>query len=275
MANRVGNAQFKLDGKTYKLEANNGDHSLHGGKSGFDKKVWAAKPTLTANGPALELSYTSKAGEEGYPGKLDCTVTYTLTNDNALRIDYRATTDKPTPVNLTNHSYFNLAGHVAGPVLNHVLKIEADKYTPGDESLLPTGKIEPVAGTPFDFTKATPIGKRLKDTGGDPVGYDLNLVLAENASDSPKLAATVTEPKSGRVMTMFTTEPGVQIYTGNFLDGSITGKGGAKYGQYHAVCLEAQHFPDAPNKPAFPSIILKPGETYRQTTIYKFDVLKK
>lgn len=274
VANRVGNAQFVLDGKTYNLAANNGKHSLHGGKGGFDKKLWKAEPMLTADGPALKLSYTSKDMEEGYPGTLQTTVTYTITNDNALRIDYVATTDKPTPVNLTNHSYFNLAGHGAGSIQDHILKLETKEYTPGDESLLPTGKIAPVAGTPFDFTKPTSIGKRLQETGGEPVGYDLNYVLGTKPTETAKLAATVTEPKSGRVMEVFTTEPGIQLYTGNFLDGTLTGKEGAVYKQHSAICLETQHFPDSPNKPGFPSVILRPGETYRQTTVYKFGTYK-
>jgi aldose 1-epimerase len=274
VANRISNAKFSLDGKEYQLAANNGKHTLHGGKVGFDKKVWRAEPTLTGDGPSLKLSYTSKDGEEGFPGNLACVVTYTLTNDNALRIDYRATTDKPTPVNLTNHAYFNLGGHNGGTVLDHVLQLVADKYTPGDDTLVPTGKIEPVAGTPFDFTQPTPIGQRIKQIKADPVGYDLNFVHGTKRAETPRPVATVTDPKSGRVLEVLTTEPGVQLYTGNFLKGDFKGKGGATYPQYGGFCLETQFFPDAPNKPEFPSIVLKPGEEYRQTTVYKFGVKK-
>jgi aldose 1-epimerase len=275
VANRIANAKFTLDGKEYTLAANNGKHHLHGGKEGFDKKVWRAEPMLTGDGPALKLSYASKDGEEGYPGTLQCVVTYTLTSDDALRIDYRATTDKPTPVNLTNHSYFNLAGHDSGDILGHVLKLEADKYTPTDAELIPTGKIEPVAGTPFDFTKPTAIGERIKQIKADPVGYDLNYVHGTKREENPKLIATVTEPKTGRVMEVLTTEPGVQLYTGNFLNGQDVGKGGAVYKQYNGFCLETQFFPDSPNQPAFPPVTLKPGEEYRQTTIYRFKVAQK
>lgn len=274
VANRVGNAAFKLDGKEYKLAANNGKHSLHGGTNGFDKMLWRPEAGVGTTGPWLKLFYVSKDGEEGYPGNLSTTVTYTLTNANELRIDYSATTDKPTPVNLTNHTYFNLAGHASGDVLGHELQLAADRYTPGDASLLPTGKIEPVKGTPFDFTTAAKIGDRIKEAKGDPVGYDLNYVHGEKRVDVPKLVATVTEPKSGRVLEVFTTEPGIQLYTGNFLDGKTKGKGGAAYNQYGAFCLEAQFFPDSPNKSEFPSIVLKPGEEYRQTTVYKFGVKK-
>ncbi len=270
VCNRIADAKFTLDGKEYKLAANNGKNTLHGGKEGFDKKVWKAEPMLTGDGPALKLTYASKDGEEGFPGTLQSTVTYTLLADNALKIDYRATTDKPTPVNLTNHAYFNLAGHNSGDVLGHVLQLAADKYTPTDESLIPTGKIEPVAGTPFDFTKPTAIGERIKQIKADPVGYDLNYVHGMKREESPKLVATVTEPKTGRVMEVLTTEPGVQFYSGNFLDGTNVGKGGAVYKQYNGFCLETQFFPDSPNQPMFPSITLKPGEEYRQTTIYKF-----
>jgi aldose 1-epimerase len=274
VANRVANAKFTLDGKEYTLAANNGTHTLHGGAKGFDKRVWKAEPQLSGLGPALKLSYTSKDKEEGYPGTLQCEVTYTLTDDNGLRIDYKATTDKPTPVNLTNHTYFNLSGQGSGSILNEVLQLKADKYTPADESLIPTGKIEPVKGTPFDFTKPTPIGERIQQAGGKPVGYDLNYVHGTKRTGQPRLVATVTDPKSGRVLQVLTTEPGIQFYTGNFLDGKIKGKGGAAYDQYNAFCLEAQFFPDSPNQPNFPSITLKPGDEYRQTTIYRFTVAK-
>ncbi|OWK36364.1 aldose epimerase family protein [Fimbriiglobus ruber] len=274
VGNRVGNAKFTLDGKEYTLAANNGKHSLHGGKEGFDKKVWKGEAVSTPAGPAVKLTYTSKDGEEGYPGTLVSTVTYTLTDDNALRIDYHATTDKATPVNLTNHSYFNLSGHNAGDILNHVLELKADKYTPGDDTLIPTGKVEPVKGTPYDFTKPTRIGDRIKEIKADPVGYDLNFVHGAKREAAPQSVAKVTDPKSGRTLEVLTTEPGIQFYTGNFLDGKVKGKGGAVYNQYGAFCLEAQFFPDSPNKSEFPSIILKPGEQYTQTTIYKLGVTK-
>jgi aldose 1-epimerase len=272
VANRIGNATFSLNGKEFKIPGGN-PHSLHGGAKGFDKRVWKAEPGLTPMGPLVKLTYTSKDGEEGYPGNLQTTVTYTLTADNGLKIDYLATTDKTTIVNLTNHSYFNLGGHDSGDVLGHTLELVADQYTPGDATLLPTGKIAPVAGTAFDFTKPTAIGTRIKETGGDPVGYDLNYVHGMKRLAEPKLVATVVEPKSGRKLETLTTEPGIQFYTGNFL-GKEIGKGKAAYKQYHAFCLEAQFFPDSPNKPEFPSITLKPGEEYRQTTIYRVSAVK-
>ena len=267
VANRIADAKFTLDGKEYAVTGGK-PHALHGGAKGFDKRLWKAEASMTADGPSVKLTYTSKDGEEGFPGNLATTVTYTLQSDNGLRIDYLATTDKTTVVNLTNHSYFNLAGHSGGEVLGHTLHLVADKYTPGDASMIPTGKIAPVAGTPFDFTKPTVIGTRLKETGGDPVGYDLNYVHGTKNEASAKLVATVTEPKSGRVLEVLTTEPGVQFYTGNFLAKEV-GKGGTAYKQYHAFCLEAQHFPDSPNRPEFPTTTLKPGEEYRQTTIYR------
>ena len=270
VGNRIAKGTFTLDGQTYKLATNNGPNALHGGLKGFDKVMWTAKPQLTGLGPALLLNYTSKAGEEGYPGTLEAQVTYTLTNDNALRIDYQATTDKATPVNLTNHSYFNLGGHDSGTILNHKVKLYADKYTPTDDTLIPTGKIEPVKGTPYDFTTPTAIGARIKELTGKPQGYDLNYVHAMKKSAEPELIATVTDPTSGRTMDVLTTQPGVQFYTGNFLDSTNKGKDGTTYNQYEGFCLEAQFFPDSPNQASFPSITLKPGETYTQTTIYRF-----
>jgi aldose 1-epimerase len=269
VANRIANATFTLDGHTYKLEANNGPHSLHGGKKGFDKHAWHGEP---AGGASVRLSRTSPDGEEGYPGNLKVTVTYTLTDNDELRIDYEATTDKATPVNLTNHSYFNLAGHDSGTIDEQVLMIAAEKYTPWDATLIPSGKIEPVKGTPFDFTKPTAIGSRYKELKDKPVGYDLNYVLDAKGKLS-ELAARARDPKSGRVLEMYTTEPGVQFYTSNFID-KQKGKGGATYARHAAFCLEAQHYPDSVHKENFPSVILKPGDTYRQTTVYKFSAEK-
>ena len=275
VANRIGGGAFKLDGKEYKVPVNNGKHSLHGGEFGFDKAAWRGEANLGPQGPFVKLTYSSKDGEQGYPGQLDCAVTYTWTNANELVIGYSATTNKATVVNLTNHSYFNLGGHASGSILEHTLTLAADKYTPGDEGLVPTGKIEPVKGTPFDFTKPTAIGARLKEVKGDPVGYDLNFVHGDKRLAKPALVATVAEPKTGRTLEVLTTEPGVQFYTGNFLDGKAKGKGGATYEQYGAFCLEAQFFPDSPNQPMFPSVVLKPGEEYTQTTVYKFGVAEK
>jgi aldose 1-epimerase len=276
-ANRIANARFTLDGKEYKLFANNGPHHLHGGKDGFDKKLWKAEPFLGPTGPGVKFSYTSPDGEEGYPGRLSTLITYTLTDNDELVIDFRATTDKPTVCNLAHHSYFNLAGHSSGTILDHVARFAAKNYTPADETLIPTGKIEPVANTAFDFTTAKPIGKDLEKAGGKPVGYDLNYVLDKGMTERPELAAVVTEPRSGRVLEVYTTEPGLQFYTGNFLDGTTIGKGGTAYKQYAGFCLEAQRFPDSVNKPQWKdqsNVILKPGATYKQTTIYKFSVLK-
>jgi aldose 1-epimerase len=274
VANRIAGGKFSVDGKEHQVPVNNGKNSLHGGEFGFDKMVWRGDASLSAQGPTLKLTYTSPDGSQGYPGELSCVVQYTWTNDNQLRIDYSATTNKTTVVNLTNHSYFNLSGHGSGTILDHELKLAADKYTPTDDSLIPTGKIDPVANTPLDFTKGAKIGARIKEIKADPVGYDHNFVHGEKKSAEPKLCATVTEPKSGRVMEVLTTEPGVQLYTGNFLKSDVKGKGGAAYPQYGALCLETQHFPDSPNKPNFPSVTLKPGDEYRTTTIYKFGTAK-
>lgn len=270
VANRIARARFTLDGREYQLAVNNGKNHLHGGIKGFDKAVWKATSLPeTKDGVAMQFKYFSRNGEEGYPGNLSTTVTYTLTDDNAVRIDYLATTDLPTPVNLTNHSYFNLAGQ--GDVLNHEVMIAADRYTPSDEELIPTGEIAPVQGTPVDFRQPTTIGARLAQLTSKPKGYDHNFVL-NSSGGSLDLAARVFEPTTGRVMEVFTTEPGVQLYTGNFLDGKLTGIGGVKYNQYSGLCLETQHFPDAVHHSNFPSIILRPGQVFRSTTSYKFSV---
>ncbi|MCE9534559.1 MAG: galactose mutarotase [Planctomycetes bacterium] len=268
VANRVARGKFTLDGKEYTLLQNNGPNALHGGKKGFDKVVWKAT-VGEGKKPSLTLKYESKDGEEGYPGKLDVQVVYTL-NENQLSVNYSATTNKATPVNLTQHSYFNLAGHNAGEIRDHQLQIFASKYTPTDETLIPTGNIDSVKGTPYDFMEPQVIGKRFGDLKGEPVGYDTNYVLRESKNKEPQLAAKVVEPTSGRVMEVYTTEPGIQFYTGNFLNGKDKGKGGVVYKQYAGFCLEAQHFPDSVNQKGFPSVILKPGETYTQMTIYSF-----
>jgi aldose 1-epimerase len=269
VANRIAKGKFTLDGKEYKLAVNNRPNSIHGGRKGFDKVVWKAEPLTKPDGVAVRLNYRSPDGEEGYAGDLSTTVTYTLTNDNELKISYAATTDKPTPVNLTNHSYFNLSGAKDGNVLGHELMLAADEYTPADDTLIPTGEIKPVRGTPLDFTRPTAIGARIGELKPSRGGYDHNYVV-RGGGKSLVLAARVYEPNSGRVMEMFTTEPAVQLYTANFLDGKRKAKGGVAYGKHQGFCLEAQHFPDSVNHPNFPSIILRPGGTYTQTTMYKF-----
>jgi aldose 1-epimerase len=268
--NRIGKGSFSLTGKQYTLPKNNGENTLHGGIKGFDKVVWKAKEVRSKNGVGLSLTYLSKDGEEGFPGNLSVTVVYTLTNNNELKIEYSAMTDKTTVVNLTHHSYFNLAGE--GSILNHELMINANRFTPVDSGLIPTGELRSVKGTPMDFTQSTDIGTRIDQQDEQLTlgkGYDHNWVLNNNTGKLA-LAARVYDPSSGRVMEVATTEPGLQFYTGNFLDGSITGKGGQVYKPRSGFCLETQHFPDSPNKPGFPSTVLKPGQKYRTTTIYKF-----
>jgi aldose 1-epimerase len=267
--NRIGHAEFKLDGVEHHLFKNDGDNSLHGGKRGFDKVLWTATP-LSPN--SLQLTYLSKDGEEGYPGNLTAKVVYTVTDNNELKIDYTATTDKDTVVNLTNHSYFNLAGEGNGDILDQQLTIHADRYTPVDKGLIPTGQFRPVKGTPFDFTEPHAIGERIDQKDQQLIfakGYDQNFVL-NKPNDITAVAAKVVAPKTGRVVEVFTTEPGFQFYTSNVLDGTIKGKGGKVYGKHAAVCMETQHFPDSPNKPNFPTTELKPGETYHTTTMYRF-----
>jgi aldose 1-epimerase len=272
-ANRIAKGKFSLKGVEYQLAQNNPPNHLHGGVRGFDKVMWHARELRRADGIAVELSYLSKDGEEGYPGNLSVKATYVLTDANALRIEYSATTDKETIVNLTNHSYFNLAGAGTGSMLQHVLRINASRFTPIDETSIPTGELKMVKGTPFDFTQATVIGSRI-DQGDEQLlfgkGYDHNFVLNKKGKEL-SFTAEVYEPRSGRVLEMWTTEPGVQFYTGNFLV-NVHGKAGQVYNKRDAFCLEAQDFPDSPNKPSFPSPVLEPNQRYTQTTIYKFAV---
>ena len=269
--NRIGKAQFSIDGNTYKLAANNGANNLHGGNKGFDKVVWDATPSAD-NTQSVTLNYLSKDGEEGFPGNLKTTVKYTLTDDNELLIQYDAETDKATPVNLTNHSYFNLTGDVSNTILDHTVWIDADRFTPVDAGLIPTGELKSVKGTPFDFTTPHKIGERIKSVpGGAPGGYDHNWVL-NNQANSLKLVAWATDSLSGRKLEVFTTEPGLQFYTGNFLNGSIKNRDGKSIPKNAAFCMETQHYPDSPNKPEFPSTILKPGDKYHTETKYKISV---
>lgn len=270
-ANRIAGARFCLDGKSYALPANDGPNSLHGGERGFDKRVWSAREVPAG----IALSYRSAAGEEGYPGNLEADVSYTLTDDNALRIDYRATTDAPTIVNLTNHSYFNLLGEGEGAISDHILSLNADRYTPVDRDLIPTGELAAVAGSPLDFRQPKAIGAHWRSSHAQIAlagGYDHNFVLNRQglAAGELGLAASVYEPRTGRRMQVWTTEPGIQFYSGNFLDGTLYGASGRAYRQGDGLALETQHFPDSPNQPHFPSTVLRPGETYQSTTVYQF-----
>jgi aldose 1-epimerase len=270
--NRIAKAQFAIGGRTYKLAANNGPNHLHGGLRGFDKVLWDMSTRNAADGSSVIFTRTSPDGEEGYPGNLRATVTYTLTEKNEVIVDYRATTDKATPVNLTQHTYFNLAGEGSGDILGHQLTVNADRYTPVDDTLIPTGELAPVEGTPFDFRQPTAVGARID--GDHPQlkagkGYDHNFVL-NGKGTGPQFAARLTDPKSGRTLEVATTEPGVQFYTGNFLDGTITGKRGHVYGHRTGLCLETQHYPDSPNQKNFPSTILQPGKVYSSRTVWTF-----
>ncbi|MDX1741938.1 MAG: aldose epimerase family protein [Rhodothermales bacterium] len=275
--NRIAGAQFSLDGSVYTLARNDGPNHLHGGLVGFDKVVWDGEPFESEDGAGIVFKYTSPDGEEGYPGTLEVRVTYTLTDDNELIFDYQATADRATQVNLTQHTYFNLAGHGSGTILDHELMINAESFTPVDSTLIPTGRLTPVDGTPLDFRRAAPIGARI-DQEHEQLrlgrGYDHNFVLSrgEAESDSLILAARLTERTSGRVMEVFTTEPGIQFYSGNFLDGTLIGKGGVAYQHRSGLCLETQHYPDSPNQPDFPSTTLRPGERYQTRTVYAFSV---
>ncbi len=273
-ANRIANGRFTLDGHEYHLAQNEGKNSLHGGLKGFDKRVWRAKDASANGVAAIQMNYLSEDGEEGYPGNLSVTVTYTLTAKNELKIDYRATTDKPTVLNLTNHSYFNLAGEGHGDILAHVVTINADRFTPVDATLIPTGELQSVAGTPLDFRSPAAIGTRI-DADNEQIklghGYDHNFVL-NRTGGGLVLAARVVEPSSGRVLEVLTTQPGLQFYTGNFLNGTVHGKGGKVYGRRSAFCLETQRFPDSPNKAQFPTVVLRPGRRFASTTVYRFSV---
>jgi aldose 1-epimerase len=268
VGNRIAKGRFTLNGHAYQLATNDGPNHLHGGNKGFDKRVWSAEVVPGAV-PAVKFTYLSKDGEEGYPGNCTVTVTYSLPASDELRLDYTVTTDKDTPANVTNHSYFNLGGAENGDIRGNELTLNADRFTPVDATLIPTGELKPVEGTPMDFRSPTRIGAHLKEVGGKPVGYDHNFVVNGGGGQLAPVAK-VYDPKSGREMEVSSTEPGVQFYTGNFLDGTITGKKGVVYNQYWALCLETQHFPDSVNQPSFPTYVLKAGDTYRSATIFRF-----
>lgn len=271
-ANRIAYARFELDGRTYHLDPNDPPNTLHGGKLGFDKVLWGARETEIDGEPALELSHTSPDGHEGFPGALQARVVYRLIQ-NELRIDFVATTDKKTVLNLTNHSYFDLAGQGKGKILDHVVTIDADRYTPIDRDLVPTGELAPVEGTPFDFRQPRRIGERIDDRNEQlklALGYDHNFVLNGGGGDTPAFAARAVEPDSGRMLEVFTTQPGVQFYTGNHLKGDVKGKGGVVYAYRTGLCLETQHFPNSPNQPGFPTTELSPGQEFRSSTIFRF-----
>lgn len=271
-ANRISNGRFSIGGVEHILAVNDGNNALHGGLKGFDKQVWIANKTSAA----LELTYTSKDGEEGFPGNLTATVNYSVTEENELKISYTGISDRDTIINLTNHSYFNLSGREDEDCLGHIMTIDADRFTPVDAGLIPTGEFRALAGTALDFREPTAIGHRINATDQQIVfgkGYDHNYVL-NHAGSASTVSATVTEPKSGRVMQIYTTEPGIQFYTGNFLDGTLTGKGIRRYNQHDGFCLETQHFPDSPNQKSFPSTTLKAGDFYKSTTVYRFSVIQ-
>jgi len=275
-ANRIAGGRFTLDGKTYQLETNSSSGGvpvhIHGGRQGFNRRLWAATPTARDGLPAVRLSLTSPDGDQGYPGNLQVEVLYSVTADGALRLDYTATTDRPTPLNLTNHAYFNLKGEGEGDILDHELTLRAARYTPVTPALIPTGELAPVAGTPFDFTRPRRIGERIAADHPQMAigrGYDHNFVL-DHRGDAPGLAALVHEPASGRVLEVLTTEPGVQLFTANHFAGRLVGKSGRAYPRYGGFCLETQHYPDSPNQAAFPSTILRPGQTFRSTTLFRF-----
>lgn len=272
--NRIGKGRFTLDGKSHQLSVNDGENSLHGGAQGFDKRVWDVEPFVTGSDVGLHLSCPSVDGEQGYPGTLKVKVTYTLTRHGDWRIDYEATTDKATVVNLTSHVYWNLAGEASGTIYDHELEIAASRYTPVDSGLIPTGELAKVAGTPFDFRRTKTVGEDIRVAHQQLLyakGIDHNWALDKGVTAQPAPVATLRDPSSGRSMTISTTEPGLQFYSGNFLDGTLVGTGGTVYRQGDGLCLETQHYPDSPNKPCFPSTVLRPGQTYRTTTIHSFD----
>ena len=266
--NRIAKGKFSLNGKEYSLATNNGPNHLHGGENGFDRQMWAAQTIETDDAVGVKFTRTSPDGEEGYPGNVQVSVLYTINNKNELTMEFEATTDAATPVNLTNHCYWNLAGAGSGDILGHELTIESDHYLAVDDTLIPTGELTSVAGSPFDFTSPHTIGERIKQIDSDPVGYDHCYVL-RSQNGKLALAAKAKDPKSGRVMEVYTTQPGIQLYSGNFLDGTPAGNG---FQQYNAFCLETQHYPDSPNQSKFPSTILKPGETFKHTTVHRFSV---